>query len=80
MKAWLKDVAPSSSLRRWFGHDPLKWDEFQKHYLAELSSNHEAWKPILKAAKQSEVTLLYSARDTEHNNALALKRFLEKML
>lgn len=80
MKAWLKDVAPSAELRNWFGHDPLKWDEFQKRYQAELKVNPAAWNPILQAAKQGDVTLLYSAHDMEHNNALALKRFLDKKL
>ncbi len=80
MYAWLKDVAPSQALRQWFGHDPAKWDEFQRRYRAELDSHPEAWKPILDAARQGEVTLLYSARDTEHNNALALKEYLEKQL
>ncbi len=79
MDAWLKDVAPSDGLRRWFGHDPLKWDEFQKRYWAELSDNPDAWSPILLAARDDDVTLLYSAHDTEHNNALALMRFLEKV-
>ena len=77
MQAWLKDVAPSDSLRRWFGHDPLKWSEFQKRYRAELDGNPNAWKPILEAAKHADVTLLYSARDTEHNNAIALMLYLE---
>ena len=80
MKAWLKDAAPSTDLRNWFGHDPLKWSEFQKRYQAELKAKPEAWNPILQAAKQGDVTLLYSAHDTEHNNALALKKFLEKKL
>jgi uncharacterized protein YeaO (DUF488 family) len=80
LDAWLKDVAPSDSLRRWFGHDPLKWNEFQKKYRAELSDNPDAWKPILEAAKRGRVTLLYSSRDTEHNNALVLKSFLEERL
>lgn len=80
MKAWLKDAAPSPDLRNWFGHDPLKWSEFQKCYQVELKAKPEAWTPILQAAKQGDVTLLYSARDTEHNNALALKKFLEKKL
>jgi uncharacterized protein YeaO (DUF488 family) len=77
LDAWLKDVAPSDSLRRWFGHDPLKWHEFQKRYRTELSNNPAAWKPILEAAKRGSVTLLYSSRDTEHNNAIVLKSFLE---
>jgi uncharacterized protein YeaO (DUF488 family) len=80
LDAWLKDVAPSDSLRRWFGHDPLKWNEFQKKYRAELSDNPDAWKPILEAAKRGRVTLLYSSRDIEHNNALVLKSFLEERL
>lgn len=78
MKAWLKEVAPSADLRNWFAHDPLKWQEFQKRYRAELKANPDAWTPILQAAKRGDVTLLYSAHDTEHNNAIALKRFLEK--
>ncbi len=80
LEAWLKDVAPSDSLRRWFGHDPLKWNEFQKKYRAELSDNPDAWKPILEAAKRGNVTLLYSSRDREHNNALVLKSFLEERI
>ncbi|MCC6498889.1 MAG: DUF488 domain-containing protein [Anaerolineales bacterium] len=78
MKAWLKEVAPSADLRNWFAHDPLKWQEFEKRYRAELKANPDAWTPILQAAKRGNVTLLYSAHDTEHNNAIALKRFLEK--
>ncbi|GER78607.1 MAG: DUF488 domain-containing protein [Anaerolineales bacterium] len=80
MKAWLKEVAPSAELRNWFGHDPLKWTEFQKRYQAELKANPDALSPILEAAKQGDVTLLYSAHDTEHNNALTLKNFVEKLL
>jgi len=78
MKAWLKDVAPSPDLRKWFAHDPARWQEFQGRYRAELESNPDAWKPILEAAKHGDVTLLYSARDTEHNSALLLKEFLEE--
>jgi len=80
MEAWLKDVAPSDGLRRWFAHDPLKWNEFQKRYRAELNANPNAWKPIQDAAGNSDVTLLYSARDTEHNNAVVLKSFLEERM
>ncbi len=73
MKAWLKDVAPSPNLRKWFAHDPGKWQEFQRRYRAELEANPDAWRPILEAAEQGDVTLLYSARDTEHNSAILLK-------
>lgn len=76
MKAWLKDVAPSPSLRKWYGHDPEKWEEFQQRYRAELESKPEAWRPILDEAQRGNVTLLYSARDVEHNSALLLKSFL----
>jgi uncharacterized protein YeaO (DUF488 family) len=78
MEAWLKEVAPSPELRRWFAHDPKKWAEFQRRYRAELKAHPEAWEPLLKAAKRGSVTLLYSARDTEHNSALLLKDFLEE--
>jgi len=80
MKAWLKEVAPSPSLRSWFAHDPVKWEEFQKRYRAELKANPDAWQPILEAAKDGHVTLLYSAHDTEHNSALLLKSFLEEQM
>ncbi len=80
MEAWLKDLAPSPALRKWFAHDPAKWDEFQRRYQAELEANPDAWQPILRAAKKGNVTLLYSARDTEHNSAVLLKAFLETRL
>jgi uncharacterized protein YeaO (DUF488 family) len=80
MNAWLKDVAPSPALRKWFTHDPARWQEFQQRYRAELESNPEAWQPILEAAKQGDVTLLYSARDTEHNSAVLLKAFVEEYI
>ncbi|MGH9683069.1 MAG: DUF488 family protein, N3 subclade [Candidatus Acidiferrales bacterium] len=76
LDAWLKDVAPSTKLREWFGHKPERWKEFQKRYLAELRANPEAWKPILNTATRGDVTLLYSAHDTEHNAALVLQKFL----
>jgi uncharacterized protein YeaO (DUF488 family) len=80
MDAWFKEVAPSTELRRWFGHDPAKWQEFQRRYRAELDANPDAWKLLLESARQGNVTLLYSARDTEHNNAVALKSYLEERL
>lgn len=77
LTAWIKDVAPSADLRHWFAHDPAKWEEFQRRYAAELDAHPSAWQPILAAARQGPVTLLYSAHDTEHNNAVALKACLE---
>ena len=77
MDAWVKDVAPSNELRKWFNHDPQKWEEFQKRYRAELDENQEGWEPILQAAKGGDVTLLYSAHDVEHNNALVLMQYLD---
>ncbi len=77
MEAWLKEVAPSTELRRWFGHDPEKWQEFQRRYRAELEGNEEALRPLREALKKGNVTLLYSARDTERNSAVLLKAYLE---
>ncbi len=74
---WLKDVAPSAELRRWFSHDPARWRTFRKRYSAELDLNDSAWAPILKAARQGVVTLIYSSRDMEHNAALVLRDYLE---
>lgn len=80
MDAWFKDVAPSDGLRRWFGHDPAKWEEFQRRYRAELDAKSNAWMPLLEASREGNVTLLYSARDTEHNNAIVLKAYLEERM
>jgi len=80
MDGWLKDVAPSDSLRHWFGHDPAKWDEFCRRYTAELEANSEAWRPLLEKAQTQTLTLLFSAHDVEHNNAALLKLFLEARL
>jgi uncharacterized protein YeaO (DUF488 family) len=75
--AWLKDAAPSDSLRRWFAHDPEKWGEFQRRYFAELDTRPESYEQILSAARHGRVTLIYSAHDTQHNNAVALKEYLD---
>ncbi len=80
MDGWLKEVAPSEALRRWFAHDPKKWEEFQRRYFAELDRKPEAWKPLLEAARQGTITLLFSARDLEHNSAVALRVYLEAKL
>lgn len=77
---WLKDVAPSTELRKWFSHDPIKWDEFRRRYFAELKANPNAWPPIIEAMRQGNVTLIYSSHDTEHNNAVALEEFLNDRL
>lgn len=73
---WLKEVAPSETLRKWFSHDIARWKEFEHRYIAELKDNSDAWQPIVARAQQGNVTLLYGARDTEHNNAIVLQRFL----
>ncbi len=80
IQAWLKDVAPSVSLRKWFNHDPARWHEFRRRYFAELEENLASWLPILEAARCGIVTLIYSSHDPEHNNAVALKEFLERHL
>ena len=74
---WLKEVAPSPELRKWFGHDPAKWEQFQKRYWKELEEKEAAVQLLKQKSKQGTVTLVYAARDEEHTGALALKRFLE---
>ncbi len=80
LDGWLREVAPSTALRKWFNHDPAKWGEFQKRYRDELNRNLEAWQPILEASRKGRVTLLFSSRDAEHNNVVALKAYLESRL
>lgn len=74
--AWLKEVAPSTELRKWFDHRVERWEEFQRRYRSELDSNPSAWEPILEVSKRGAVTLLYSAHDTLHNGALVLRDYL----
>jgi uncharacterized protein YeaO (DUF488 family) len=78
MDAWYQDIAPSHDLRRWFSHDPAKWKEFQRRYRAELADNRAACQPLLDAAKEGNITLLYSAHDTEHSNVIVLRSYLEE--
>jgi len=78
LTGWCKAAAPSHELRKWFNHDPAKWPEFQKRYRAELDRMPEAWWPLLEAARAGNLTLLFSARDTRHNNAVVLKTYLEE--
>ena len=80
LDGWLKAAAPSDRLRKWFGHDPRKWKEFRQRYFAELRAKAETWAAILEKARQSDVTLLYGARDPRHNNAAALRDFLNVRL
>jgi len=75
--AWEKDVAPSTSLRKWFGHDPRRWDEFQRRYEEELEGHPEPLARLRALCEKGPVTLVFSARDTERNQAVALQRFLE---
>ena len=70
---WLKEAAPSPELRRWYGHDVSKWEEFRRRYQAELDASPQTWRPIAEAAAAGDVTLLYGARDRDHNSALVLR-------
>jgi uncharacterized protein YeaO (DUF488 family) len=76
LDGWLRDLAPSTELRRWFGHDPDRFEEFRRRYLAEIGANREAAEPIIAALSAGPVVLLFSARDTEHNQAVVLREFL----
>ena len=71
LDGWLKDVAPSTELRKWFSHDPAKWNEFQRRYRAELKEKPHLWEELLDAARRGTLTLIFSSHDTEHNNAVA---------
>jgi uncharacterized protein YeaO (DUF488 family) len=74
---WQKEIAPSSALRHWFGHDPQRWDEFRRRYHAELDEHASEVEALRERGRQGRVTLLYGARDTLHNQALVLKDYLE---
>ena len=73
---WLKEVAPSTQLRKWFDHRVERWDKFAQRYRRELDANPGAWAPILEAARSGTVTLLYSAHDSLHNSAVVLRDYL----
>jgi uncharacterized protein YeaO (DUF488 family) len=75
---WLKDLAPSTELRKWFGHDPAKWDEFQKRYRSELEDKGDLLVLLKYRTGEGAVTFVYAAKDEEHNSAVALKEFLEE--
>lgn len=73
---WLKEIAPSNELRKWFDHDPAKWEKFQQRYHRELDGRKEELQQLRDLIKAGPVTLLFAAKDTEHNNAVALKNYL----
>jgi uncharacterized protein YeaO (DUF488 family) len=75
---WLKDVAPSPELRKWFGHDPARWQQFQERYRKELRAKKDALNLLKLKSKEGPVTLVYAARDQEHNGALVLKTVLDR--
>jgi uncharacterized protein YeaO (DUF488 family) len=75
---WLKDVAPSTALRKWFGHDPERWAAFRQRYLQELKTKEEAIRLLQQKQAQGDVTLLFAARDLKHNGALVLKSLLSR--
>ena len=74
---WQKDIAPSTSLRKWFNHDQRKWNEFKSRYYEELNDKQEIVKLLLEKAEQETLTLLYSSKEEKYNNAIALKEFLQ---
>jgi uncharacterized protein YeaO (DUF488 family) len=76
LAGWARDAAPSDELRRWFGHDPARWDEFRRRYVDELEATASAWLPLWDAARVGNVLLLYAARDRQRNNAVVLRDYL----
>lgn len=80
LDAWIKDVAPSPNLRKWFNHDPARWPEFRRRYFTELRGRRTAWQPLLSAARRGRVTFVYAAHDVARNGAVALKAFLDRRL
>ncbi len=77
---WMKEIAPSTALRRWYGHDPNKWPEFKAKYAAELDANHNKVKGLLAEVQGKTVTLLYSSKERRLNNAVALKEYMELII
>lgn len=80
LDGWLRDVAPSTELRRWFGHRPERFPAFRERYRRELDAHPDAVRPLLEAARGGPVTLLYGATDTEHNQAVVLRDYLREHL
>ncbi len=77
---WVKDLGPSNELRKWFGHDPARWPEFRRRYVAELRSQRDVLAAIARKARTRRVTLVFGARDTEHNNAVVLRSVIDRLV
>jgi uncharacterized protein YeaO (DUF488 family) len=80
LEGWLKDIAPSTELRKWFNHDPAKWKQFQRRYRTELKTSPQIWEALVQKARRGTITLVYSSHDVDRNNAVVLKDFLEEKL
>jgi uncharacterized protein YeaO (DUF488 family) len=80
MDLWQKNIAPSNSLRKWFGHDDEKWNEFKRRYFKELDKNIDSVNEIIDKVKGGSITLLYGSKDEKFNNAVALKEYLEEKI
>lgn len=76
--AWLRDLGPSTALRKWFGHDPAKWPEFHDRYVRELTEKRQLLRQLAGLARSGRLTLVYSARDTEHNQAVVIQELLTR--
>lgn len=77
---WAKELAPSTALRKWFGHDPACWESFRHRYASELDKHKSFWQPLITRAERHRVTLLFGAKDEEHNQAVALKMYLDNWM
>lgn len=80
LDVWAKELAPSTALRKWFGHDPVRWESFRHRYASELDALKSLWQPLVMRAERHRVTLLYGAKDDEHNQAVALKMYLDNWM
>ncbi len=76
---WMKEIAPTTELRKWFGHDPDRWGEFRKRYLTELKAHREVLRELAARAEKGKVTLVFGAKDTERNQAVVLRQYLERL-
>jgi uncharacterized protein YeaO (DUF488 family) len=80
IETWIKEISPSNNLRKEFSHEPERWEEFRQRYFAELAQHQEELQTLLEAARKQDITLVYAAKNTQYNNAVALKQYLEEML